>query len=117
MKAREKKTGTNNKPVLSDQHEGPLTIGIDLGDRLSHHCILTADGHVLMEGRLQSTPAAFHAQFAYFPAALIALGVGTHSQWVSSLLAEIGDRVVVANASQVHLIHKSSRKTDKVDAR
>jgi hypothetical protein len=47
-------------------------IGIDLGDRLSHCCILTREGDVLLEGRLQSTPAAFRAQFASFPATLIA---------------------------------------------
>jgi transposase len=117
MAIRKKKNETNNQPVLTRQHEGPLTIGIDLGDRVSHYCILTADGDVLMEGRLQSTPAAFRAQFASFPATLVALEVGTHSRWVSSLLADIGHKVVVANASQVHLIHKSSRKTDKVDAR
>lgn len=117
MTARKNKIETNNESGLTHQHEGPLTIGIDLGDRLSHYCILTRDGDVLLEGRLQSTPAAFRAQFASFPATLIALEVGTHSRWVSSLLADMGHEVVVANASQVHLIHKSSRKTDKVDAR
>ncbi len=111
MATRKKKIGTNNESVLTHQHEGPLTIGIDRGDRLSHYCILTGDGDVLMEGRLQSTPAAFHAQFASLPATLIALEVRTHSRWVSSLLADIGHEVVVANASQVHLIHKSSRRT------
>jgi transposase len=117
MATRKKKIETHNESVLTHQHEGSLAIGIDLGDRLSHYCVLTCEGEVLLEGRLQSTPAAFRAQFASFPATLIALEVGTHSRWVSSLLADMGHEVVVANASQVHLIHKSSRKTDKVDAR
>lgn len=117
MATRKTKIEATSEAVLAHQHEGPLSIGIDLGDRISHYCILNGEGEVLMEGRLQSTPAAFNAQFASFPATLIALEVGTHSRWVSSLLAKAGHRVVVANASQVHLIHKSSRKTDKVDAR
>jgi transposase len=117
MATRKKKIEAKSESVLTRQREGPMAIGIDLGDRISHYCILNGNGDVLMEGRLQSTPAAFRAQFACFPATLVALEVGTHSRWVSSLLADAGHEVVVANASQVHLIHKSSRKTDKVDAR
>ena len=53
MATRKKKIETNNESVLTHQHEGPLAIGIDLGDRLSHYCILTGEGDVLLEGRLQ----------------------------------------------------------------
>src|SRR4051812_39555774 len=113
MATRKRKIETNNESVLTYQHEGPLAIDIDLGDRLSHYCVLTGAGDVLLERRLQNTPAAFRAQFASFPATVIALEVGSHSRWVSSLLADMGHELVVANASQVHLIHKSSRKTDK----
>ena len=38
-------------------------VGIDLGDRKSHYCVLDEDGRVFEEGSVQSTPAAFKAHF------------------------------------------------------
>jgi transposase len=112
-----KKTLRKHNESALIRQDGLFTIGIDLGDRTSHYCTLTDNGDVLVEGRLKSTPTAFRDQFASFPKATVALEVGAHSRWASSLLADLGHKVIVANASQVQLIHKSSRKTDKVDAR
>jgi hypothetical protein len=39
-----------------DATTGQITIGIDLGDRFSHCCVLGPDGTVLTEGRVVSTP-------------------------------------------------------------
>lgn len=46
----------------------------------------------------------------------MALEVGTHSPWLSRLLAGLGHEVIVANARQLQLISASSRKDDRVDA-
>jgi transposase len=46
----------------------------------------------------------------------VAIEVGTHSPWVSRLLKSFGHEVIVANARQVQLISKSSRKNDRMDA-
>ena len=46
----------------------------------------------------------------------VAIEVGTHSPWVSRLLQSCGHEVIVANARQVQLISKSSRKNDRMDA-
>ena len=35
-----------------------LTIGIDLGDRFSHFCVLDGAGEILEEGRVRTTPDA-----------------------------------------------------------
>jgi activator of 2-hydroxyglutaryl-CoA dehydratase len=40
-----------------------VTIGIDLGDRYSHCCLLGRDGTVLTEGRVRSTPEALASHF------------------------------------------------------
>ena len=40
-----------------------LTIGIDLGDRYSHYCVLDKGGEVLEEGRLSTSPKAFEQRF------------------------------------------------------
>ena len=37
---------------------GTITIGLDLGDRYSHFCLLDATGRVQGQGRVATTPAA-----------------------------------------------------------
>jgi transposase len=44
------------------------------------------------------------------------LEAGTHSPWLSRVLAAAGHEVVVAQARQVRLIYQSPRKSDRVDA-
>ena len=59
-----------------------ITIGLDLGDRFSHYCMLNEDGDAIETGRLQSTEQAFRRHFQGEPAMRIALECGTHSPWV-----------------------------------
>lgn len=40
-----------------------VTIGIDLGDRKSHVCVLDADGQVVEESRIATTPKTLRARF------------------------------------------------------
>ena len=40
-----------------------LTIGIDLGDRKSHSCVLDAAGEIVEESRIATTPKALRVQF------------------------------------------------------
>lgn len=35
------------------------TVGVDLGDRFSHYCVLNGDGEVLEEGRVRTSEEAF----------------------------------------------------------
>ncbi len=93
-----------------------LTIGIDLGDRHSHLCVLDEAGSVIEEGRLPTTPEAFQRRFGEVPAARVALEVGTHSPWVSSFLKEAGHEVLVANSRKLRMIFKSDSKNDRFDA-
>jgi transposase len=94
-----------------------LTIGLDLGDRSSHYCILNEAGEVILEQKLATTAEAMKQTFAKIPRSLIALETGTHSPWVSRLLRELGHEVLVAHAQKVQLITKSTRKDDRHDAR
>ena len=91
-------------------------VGIDLGDRKSHYCVLDEDGRVIEEGSVQSTPAAFKAHFGVLESNLIAIEVGVHSRWASRVLGECGRQAIVANPVRLKLIHKSSRKSDRVNA-
>jgi transposase len=94
-----------------------MTIGVDLGDKTSRFCCLNQNGEVEKEGSVAMTRKAMLEKFGIAERCRIAMEVGTHSPWVSRLLASLGHEVIVANARQVQLISASSRKTDRVDAR
>src|SRR5579862_6996817 len=97
--------------------EPKLTIGLDLGDRSSHYCILDKTGNVILEHSLATTPKGMRQVFSRIPRSRIALETGTHSPWVSRQLTELGHEVIVAHARNVRLIGESSRKDDQLDAR
>jgi hypothetical protein len=50
--------------LISDYENELLTIGLDLGDRTSHYCVLNSKGEISIEGALQCNPAALHKYFA-----------------------------------------------------
>ncbi len=101
----------------SSKERTTMTVGLDLGDKHTHVCILdTETGEVVEEGRMRTTPEAFEGRFGGCEALTIALEVGTHSPWVSRLLEGSGHEVVVANPRKTRLIYSGSRKTDRIDA-
>jgi transposase len=93
-----------------------LTIGCDLGDRVSHLCAIDAEGEVAWRERVKTTRDDVVAFFAKRPRARIILEVGTHSPWMSALLGDLGHEVIVANPRQVKLISESTSKRDIADA-
>ena len=93
-----------------------LTIGIDLGDRKSHVCVLDAAGEVVEESRITTTPKAMRPRFENLTPTRIALEVGGHSAWVSELLKELGHEVIVANARKLRMIFQNDSKNDRLDA-
>lgn len=100
----------------STQRTEPITIGIDIGDKTSRICILDAAGRRIEESSVVTTSQAMTAKFSRLPLSRVALEVGTHSPWLSRLLAGLGHQAIVANARQVKLITQSSRKDDRMDA-
>ena len=97
--------------------QAKLTIGLDLGDRSSHYCMLDEAGNVILERSLPTTSNGIRQALGRIPRCRIALETGTHSPWVSRQLSELGHEVIVAHARNVRLIGESSRKDDRVDAR
>ncbi len=96
--------------------KGPITIGLDLGDKTSRYCLLDGKGEVVQERSIVTTKKGMAQAFGAMPRCRIAIEVGTHSPWVSRLLKGLGFEVIVANARQVKLISQSSRKDDRMDA-
>jgi transposase len=105
---------TNGNEIFK---EHKLTIGLDLGDRSTHYCILNEAGEVILEHSLPTTPKGIHQVFYGIPRSRIALETGAHSPWVSRQLTQLGHEVIVAHARNVRLIGESSRKDDQLDAR
>ena len=54
---------------------------------------------------------------ARYPGATVAMETGTHSPWVSRLVAALGHPVIVANARKLRAISQSTTKSDTEDAR
>ena len=94
-----------------------LTVGIDLGDRYSHYCVLDVAGQIVEEDRLLTCQVAFEAEFGKRPAMRMAMEAGTHSPWVSRVLEQSGHQVIVANPRKLRAIYTSDNKNDKLDAR
>lgn len=91
--------------------------GLDLGDRWSRLCVLdAASGEVVEEARLATTREGLERRFGSCRPMRIALEVGTHSPWVSRMLAALGHEVIVANARKLRLVYENRRKNDAVDA-
>lgn len=103
-------------PVGSSSGIPELTIGVDLGDRTSHYCAMSAAGEVLFERSAPTTKKGITAVFEALAGCRVVMEVGTHSPWVSRLVASYGHEVLVANPRQLKLISQSSRKNDRVDA-
>ena len=91
-------------------------LGLDLGDRKHHLCVLGASGEVLHEGSLANARPALAELLVDFPGATIAMEAGTHSPWISRFLMEQGARVLVANPRKLHAISRHERKCDRRDA-
>jgi transposase len=93
-----------------------FTVGIDLGDKHAHVCVLNEEGEILEESRVMMKIEALKLRFGSMAPARIAMEVGTHSGWVSRLIRELGHEVLVANARKLRLIYENDGKNDKVDA-
>jgi transposase len=93
------------------------TIGIDLGDKYSHFCVLPAVGdHPVEQGKVRSTAVALEDFLHSHQASLIVIEACTLSHWVSGMILAAGHDLIVANSRKVGLIYKNSRKCDERDA-
>jgi transposase len=111
-----KKVSTTATKQSSNFSEQKLTIGLDLGDRSSHYCVLDETGQILVESKVSTSPNAIEAIFGAMARGRIALETGMHSPWVSRLLSKLGHEAIVAHARNVRLIGESRRKDDRLDA-
>jgi len=93
-----------------------VTIGMDLGDKYSHICVLSEDGEILEESRVPTTRAGMKRKFEKLSACRVAIEVGAQSRWVAQLLSQFGHEVVTANPRKLRMIFQNESKSDRIDA-
>ena len=86
------KTKTTPSPVSTSTPAviSGFTLGLDLGDRQHHVCVLDAAGNIVREASLPNTRPALAGLLAEFPRATVALEAGPHSPWISRHLTGLG---------------------------
>jgi hypothetical protein len=98
-----KKSSKKQQGGAGTESRPEKVVGLDLGDRYSHYCMLTGSGEVMEEGRIQTNAAALEKHFGTEPRMRIALEAGTHSGWVSRLLKSYGHQ------QPVQPVHKPTK--------
>ena len=94
-----------------------FVIGMDLGDRVVHVCVLDRrTGEIVGEGRVANTRKAIGEFFDEMERSRVVMECGTHSPWISRLLVSHGHEVIVADARRLRAIWDSPKKTDRRDA-
>lgn len=96
--------------------EGVGAIGIDLSDRTGWFYAIDEEGKEIAEGTIALRTPELEKWARSIPPTVMAIEAGTHSPWISRLLARCGHEVIVANPVKVALITKNVQKSDPVDA-
>lgn len=92
------------------------TYGIDLGDKVSHLCVLDESGKVTEEAQIPTTRKRLLARFQKLERSRVVIETGTHTNWVAETLGACGHEVVIANARLGRAIFGNPRKDDRTDA-
>ena len=92
------------------------TIGVDLGDKVSHYAILNEEGVAVEEGHFRNNVESIGKHFSKIGKARVAMEVGTQSAWIAREFEKLGHEVIVANARELKWITASDRKNDRNDA-
>jgi transposase len=103
--------------TISHPLDYQAVVGLDVGDRNTHYCVLDLNGQLVVEGVAATREASLRVQFEGKARMRIALEAGTHSPWISRLLVEWGHDVIVANPRNVRMISQNVSKNDPADAR
>ena len=105
-----------NKGSTGYVSESGWTVGMDVGDRYCHVCVLDEAARVVEEARVPTTQEALRRKLSTWDASLVVIEVGGHSRWLSRLIEELGHTCLIANAYEARLLAGKRRKNDRLDA-
>jgi transposase len=100
----------------ASKDDGVKFVGVDLGDKFSRYCSLDEGRKIVGVGRFATTRVGLRKEFAGLTPRKIILEAGTHSPWVSGLIAEMGHSPIVVDPRHLALVTKSLKKNDRGDA-
>lgn len=92
-----------------------MTMGLDLGDRISSYSCIDRQGRIVQQGEIKTEPEALGQLFGRKKKMRVVIESGTHSRWVEALIEKAGQEAIVANPRKVRLISHSSNKGDRKD--
>lgn len=93
-----------------------LTVGLDLGDKLSQTCGVNAAGEEVFTGAVVTTPKGIEEYFRRLEPCRVVMEAGTHSPWVSRAVEQLGHEAVVANPTLVYGPRRRKKRNDRMDA-
>lgn len=91
-------------------------VGLDVGDRVTHMCVIDSARNVIERRRFETTREGLVLGFKDLEPCQVALEVGSQSPWMSAQLRSMGHDTIVADARRVAAMTKGIRKTDRRDA-
>jgi len=92
-------------------------MGLDVGDKETHFCMLDPGGEFVTEGAVVTSEKGLRSLLAGRPRLRVVLEAGTHSGWIGRLAQALGHELIVANPRNLRLISRSDSKNDRNDAR
>jgi transposase len=98
-------------------HTLSQTLGLDIGDRRSSFCLISAGGEILEEDRVATSKEALRCLFERLEPGRVVLEACGHVHWIAKIAGESEHEVIPANPRELSLISKSGRKNDRNDAR
>jgi transposase len=93
-----------------------VTIGLDLGDKMSRTYEVDATGRVVREATVPTTRSGISRYFGKRDRCRVVLEVGTHSPWIARELEQLGHEVIVGNPSEIYAHGRRRRRNDRLDA-
>lgn len=101
---------------MSKTTTGISVMGLDLGDRQSHFCLMDEAGEIVQKGTVGTSEPHLTRWASGMAPIRFVIEAGTHSIWVRRVLMRLGHEVIVANPNRMKLITQSMNKNDQVDA-
>jgi len=102
------------RPTTEECH---AVMGLDVGDKETHFCMLDPGGEFVAEGAVVTSDKGLRSLLAGRPRLRVVLEAGTHSGWIGRLAQALGHELIVANPRNLRLISRSDSKNDRNDAR
>ena len=93
-----------------------MTIGLDVGDKKTHFCVLDSARTVIARGSFTTAAAALRKSLAPFAGARVIIEAGSQTPRMSSEQQALGSGEHVADARRVQAISTDPRKCDRPDA-